>query len=104
MPPHLVTRESERITAARGGGRTSARDLELMGEDDFNDLLEQISLTSLLKCTCDGGGDLGRYIGVPPTHPTSEAVRQRRTPTAATALQRFSGAASPDGLSALDHL
>jgi hypothetical protein len=45
MPPHLVTRESERITAARGGGRTSARDLELMGEDDFNDLLEQVQDT-----------------------------------------------------------
>ena len=56
--------------AGRGGvtrRSVGARDQEVLeGEADCAALFEELELQALLKCSCDGGGDCCRYIGLPP--------------------------------------
>ena len=43
-----------------------ARDAEEFEACDLDDMVQALSVSSALKCTCESGGDLCRYIGVPP--------------------------------------
>ena len=58
------------LYAGRGGvtrRSVGARDQEVLeGEADCAALFEELELQALLKCSCDGGGDCCRYIGLPP--------------------------------------
>ena len=64
MPAEVECEVASQLSGA--GTRASARDIEVLCESDFSDLLGQITLQGLLKCACDGGGDLCRHIGTPP--------------------------------------
>ena len=77
----------------------SARDCEVLDEMDFSDMLEQIELHQMIKCTCDGGGDAFRYIGAPPGW-----GRKRGGSSKAASANKAVVAAADDGLDALDGL
>jgi len=64
--PAEVEREASQLATI--GSRASARDIEVLAEDDFSDLLLEISTSDLYKCACDCGGSVCRHIGCPPVH------------------------------------
>lgn len=43
----------------------SPRDLEVLGMHEYTELI-QIDQRRAIRCSCDGGGDVCRFIGVPP--------------------------------------
>ena len=49
-------------------GRHSSRDLEEFTPEEIESLTRAHELSVTLKCRCDGGGQLGAYIGAPPNH------------------------------------
>ena len=62
MPADITEREA----ALKQTPRASARDCEVLCEDDFDEMLSQIHLENLIKCSCDGTPTAARYIGAPP--------------------------------------
>lgn len=64
LPASLEKMHAEH--AARLVSRGSARDAEEFERHEFVSIVEALAVASALKCTCEGGGDHCRYIGVPP--------------------------------------
>ena len=64
LPPSLV--QSNADYAALLKGRGSSRDAEEFEAADLDDLVEGLAIANAIKCTCEGGGDICRFIGVPP--------------------------------------
>ena len=56
----------------------TARDLEVLGEDEYAQLLQAYTRRGI-KCSCDGGGDLCKHIGVPPYAHVGAASSPSRT-------------------------
>jgi len=103
MPAALVEREHKRNPFS-SACRASARDVEVLNESDFSAMLAQIALQSLVKCTCDGGGDVCRYIGAPPGHRAAQRAAARTPSPSSVASPWAFDAGGTDPLAALNGL
>ena len=65
LPPRLAAAQAEEM--GRLTARTSARDHEEFDRDAFVEMVSALSVSTAIKCSCEGGGDLYGHIGVPPS-------------------------------------
>lgn len=73
LPEALEKRHAEHVARLRTG-HSAGRDAEEFDATELCDMNDAIERSSAIKCTCEGGGDLCRYIGVPPARAQPRAL------------------------------